>query len=229
MLKLKKIAKSMEIAISLNSKDSFFNRPLIQAFAIAIGLHLLALGTIQIRSINIFGNQSEIQPVLVDIDMAHIDQSAVLTELAIRDDLPRAIPEPQTSGLRLPTLPPAESSFIAFDYVITPKNIDPLAFNTPPGHPQGTELHISGALAERFIEEPVERSQLPPGPSIRYVYNIQVDNQTGELIWFERLSENSDRLLTFKADSIIRNLRFTPDRETFTANGSVEIMFWRDG
>lgn len=229
MLKLKKIAKTMEIAVSWRNEDSLFNRPLLQAFAIAIALHLFALCFVQIRSFNLFGTQSSIPPVVVDTDIAFIDQSDVLAQLDVREELPRAIREPEPAKLRVPVLSPPEHSFLAFDYLMTTSELDPLSFSEPPSHPSGTEVHVSGAIAERYIPTPIPSSPLPTGPSLRYVYHIQVDNRTGELIWFERVSGNGDKLLTSKADMILRTLKFTPDSETFAANGAVEILFWRDG
>lgn len=227
MLKLKKIAKSMEVVISLGSKESFFSRPLLQAFAIAISLHLFFLFFVQIRTFNIFGNPPLINPVVVNADIAYIDQNEVLAQLDLQEDMPRAIREPKGSELKLPEVPRVNQSFVDIDYLVPPKSLNPLAFVEQPSHPTGTEIRVSGPISDRFIDEPITPVH-SKGPSIRYLYQVQVDNASGALIWFEAISGYSDRTLTAKAETILKNMKFTPEYQTFAANGSVEIVFWRE-
>lgn len=228
MLKLKKIAKSFEVAITLHRRDSVFNRPLIQAFAIAIGLHLFFLFAVQIRSFNIFSNPPLINPVVVDADIAFIDKNDVLADLEIQENLPWAIREPVGSSLQLPDLPLSPPHFAALELSHRIFEFNPLEFTEPHRHSPGMEVSVSGPIAERYIKESLPVFPMAKGPSTRYVYRVEIDNDTGDLIWFERLAGAADRTLASKAESILRNLKFSKDKQAFASSGSVEIMFWRE-
>ena len=105
MLKLEKVAKTLEISIALRQRDSFFSAPLLQAFGIAIALHIFAGVLFQVSPFRISGSQTIFPPVLVDAELISEGESAVVAQVDAEEISPRYIKEPRLSALQMPGLP----------------------------------------------------------------------------------------------------------------------------
>src|SRR3984885_13435148 len=112
MLKLEKIAKTMEISITLRHRDSFFSPALMTAFAIAIALHLVAGILFEVRPFKIKGSQIVFPPALVDVDISLSPENSVVALVVDEDIIPRSIKEPKGANLTLPSMPLTTGSFL---------------------------------------------------------------------------------------------------------------------
>src|ERR1700728_1492531 len=104
MLKLEKIAKTLEISITLRKNERLFSKSFLQALLMAVGLHLFAGIFFNVRLSKVPENQEIFLPALVESDLSSADQS-VIAQLDLEEVLPRHVKEPKGSKPSLPAFP----------------------------------------------------------------------------------------------------------------------------
>jgi len=228
MLKLEKIAKSLEVSITLSKRERLFNRAFLQALAIAVGLHLLAGMFFQVRPFMIMGSQIVFPPVIVDADVAPSSEAGITVQMENEEATPRLIREPKGSKLALPAIPLTKGYF-AHTTVQAKETSDPFAaleerfFIEPVTHkekPQPARVLVSGPLAQAdFVPPPLAAIKTPS----RNVYAVRVDAKTGTIFWYESLyseGRESDQ----RSEEILKSLKFHMPDDALVVAGEVEIL-----
>ncbi|MCE5316327.1 MAG: hypothetical protein LLG04_03060 [Parachlamydia sp.] len=223
MLKLEKISKKLDI--TLRQRDRIFTRPLLQAFAIALALHLSALILFPIALTRFSGSHQVHPPVSVAALLPTL--SDVTTEIAEAEIPPRYLTAPKS---RMPALPtPAPTSLqLAMPSLQPSKNeLDFLNdFLDPQPHfAQPLTIRISGplALCNRVTPKAQKPSTIPKNG--RVVFLVQLENRSGKIFWIERKEAHADESINQLAEKLIQELLFEPVREAFVTEGEVEIIF----
>lgn len=239
MLKLEKISKSLEIGITLRQRETFFTRNLLQALAIAVALHLIAVLCFHVNLFRILGSQSVFPPILVDADIGLQDETQVIAHIDRSEVLSHGIKEPKRSALQLPSLPKGEFFKPNFLQGPTPTSADlfsilnhdiyPLDFmiSTKNNTLLPVQVHISGPLAEkRVIEEGTQSLLLSmPNSSHRVVYSVQIDDKMGTIFWYELKSKQTAMPIEAEARKILQAIRFQSSEDSFVTAGEIEINF----
>ena len=251
MLKLEKKPRNQEITVTLRDRDRRFNRTFLTAFAIAASLHLFAGILFQIRPFLLGSSEKILPPVSVNADLTGLSEEKdkiALAQLDKTERLPRTIQEPRYSSPALPALPPA-SIQRRIEYVM--KNdlqTSPFAkmeneisspdFTAMERHRLFTPLSIliSGNLADKIIENDGLNATLASmtkalpgqGNAIRHsrsLYAVQMENQSGQIFWYEPQEKPDNPAHKQIAESILQHLRFQQESHPFVTTGEIEIVF----
>ncbi|MCB1136322.1 MAG: energy transducer TonB [Chlamydiia bacterium] len=232
---------SKEVTIRLSQHEPLFNRRFIRALGLAVALHLLALGLVRLES-----TQSEPllpQPVVV----AELDPIGVMdfhqgTEvpLAQGGSLPHYVMAPESSVPDLPALPLKGSDWhLPYERPAHAK-VDFTAVGKKPYRPDGlsltflekhqpVRLSVKGALSQCTLlndglgglAKPFERYD--PVQQFRVIYDVQVENKTGEPYFIELSSSSGNTTLDRLARKIVRAMRFEPRSQGYMTQGRVEL------
>jgi len=228
MLKLEKIAKTMEISISLRRREGFFNKRLLQALAIALFLHVSAGVLFQVRPFKVIGSQMIFPPIVVDAD---IQLTPVIAELDKEDTLPRLIREPKSS---LPLFPKPGLEIAGTKSAIEPRGDDfylfeqdiyPIEWMVRQKAKNPIEVTLSGPLAERKLLDDGTDHFKSIFKSGKAVFAVQVDDKTGSIFWYQSKQSQNSIELEQQAERIVRAIRFQEEGDSFVTTGEVEIQF----
>lgn len=240
MLKLEKISKSVEIGITLRQRETFFTRNLLQAFTIAVGLHVVAALCFQVHLFKILGNQSVFPPIFVDADISLQSEGQVMAQIDQREAFPLAIKEPSRSSLKLPPLPGGEIHRPPIIHHPVPSPVDlfatlnhdiyPLDFMGAKGVKRNVlpvQIHISGPLSEKkmIVKSTQNLPQVTQDSPYRVVYHVQIDDTTGAIFWYELKDKQEKMPGEAEARKILQALRFQTSEDSFVTAGEIEINF----
>ena len=237
MLKLEKIAKSLEISIFLKKRDSFFSASLLKAFGIAIALHLFAGLVFTVSPFRIIGSQSIFPPVLVDTELTTIAENVVVAQVDTEEISPRYIKEPRQAALHMPPLPTTRTlehpaiavqspECNALQCAITERELSPLdivSLQQNKVKKQPIEIVMSGDLAERsIVESGLTTAQSAYFSPTRLVFSVQVDDRSGTIFWYEPHFYAENMVI---GEKILKDLRFQMIADSFVTVGEIEIHF----
>jgi hypothetical protein len=250
MLKLEKIAKSLELSITLRERDRFFNHAFIKAFMIAIGLHLFTGLLFNVRLIKITGSRSVSLPALVDIDMSILTDKGVLAMVEEMENFPKHFVEAKISHPPLLSFPiekgekPLSSLnknsdlktnfFISLEQETYDQPALPLLWNRDQTDFKPIEVSVSGGLDSSLIlEEGWEKIDLSMiknhlTQTYRVVFAVRLDNYSGSLFWYDQRTEKANKELDALAENILKNMLFAETKSSFSTSGEVEIRFTKD-
>lgn len=250
MLKLEKIAKTLEISITLRERERFLNKTFVQALMIALGLHLLAGVLFNVHFIKITGSQSTFPPAFVEADLSTlIDNSVIAVAEEDETHLKHFVeakgskpPNPEISvteyvqqTIQLNKLCEWEKNpFIAIEAQINSQAIPlPDLSKSKPLVP--IRVHVSGGLdAETILEEGWENIDLSainklPIPLYKVAFAVRLDNQSGCLFWYELKTDKFYKEVDALAEDILKNMCFKKNGDLFATLGEVEIIFQKAG
>lgn len=248
MLKLEKIAKTLEISITLRQRESLFNKTFIQALMIAIGLHLFAGILFNVRFIKIAGSQTVIPPAFVEADLTAPSDNSIVAIAEEEENHPKHFIEAKGSKPQLPAIPLSEHAqqtvqlqkaccwkknpFIEIEAYANPAPIPlPKAPNTP-GQP--IQVYVSGGLnAASLMQEgweSIDPATLKTQATQNYcvIFAVRIDGQTGSVFWYEFKTDRAHKELDALAEQILKNMRFDKSEDSFATLGEVEIVFKHD-
>jgi hypothetical protein len=246
MLKLEKIAKALEISISLRKKEPLFNKAFLHALAIALGLHFAAGLLFNVRFVKIMDNQRTLSPVLVESDASlQTDYNVVAvtdTEDVFFSRRMSAPVESQPQFLspsyqEIPnqntyTHPPCKwdsDSFWAVETCLHDPFFPSLSFAKSTDKP--ITVLVSGGLDPEHLmtdgSDQIDPSALAILPNQYYKnsYEIRIDNKTGRVFWYEAKAIGSNKELNKLGERILNEIAFKPKNEGFVTLGMAEILF----
>jgi hypothetical protein len=241
MLKLEKVAKTMEISIALRQRDHRFNRTFAISLLIAIALHAMAALLFQIRPFKIVGSQVVFPLTMVDTEIAS-DNSIVVAEWEGEDIVPQRLRRPRGAIAKVSPLAPIEfpvkpetifkrttpSEARAFERlekdVLSLQN----AFLEGPRIKEsGIKVVLSGPLEGKTIllepEYNLQENILPCQCSA--VFQIQIEQQSGIIFWYAPLQLTSNPALDAFAEHILKQIRFSSEQTGFVSSGEIAIEF----
>ncbi len=239
MLKFEKILKTLDITITVRKREGFFSRNLLQALAIAIGLHALAVILFHVGPLKIMGSQLSILPVVVDADIGLPMEGVEISQFDVADTYDRFIREPRNSSPNLPNVavsPSMLSSLSERAKIVLPPlphflesdiySLDFLMFQARNQNQDPVQIKISGLLADRLLaDDPLAGAQVKDIEDYNAVYNVQVDDRSGTIFWYEaKHREKNDRLELY-AEDLLKRIHFEKREDSFVTIGEVEIQF----
>ena len=206
MLRLEKKDRDNNIHISLRTKEPVINRPLLLAFFLAIGVHLLAILLFHIKPFGLGTSEFVHSPVSVTIDLntGAIEDTAALAQIDQGQISSRYILEPPVSKPHLPEMEQAhlirQMEYIKVNdplinpFASTEKDMlqaPSFAIDPPFKEFIPLSIHISGTLAFKQTMDftnSLPPSLLKPVPCIaknlvqqRAIYAVQVEDKTGQI------------------------------------------------
>lgn len=251
MLKLEKIAKTLEISITLRQRERIWSKAFVQALIIAIGLHIFAGLLFNVRLAKIMGSQTVFAPILVESDLSTLPDNSVIAQLDTDEVLPRHIKEPKGSKPALPSIPvkpgfgkdmhlnrTCDSDCDTFQALEAKMyNLEfSLSLPSTGSSTKPVIIQTSGRLDhENLVTEGWENMDLSPlstlaNRSYRKTYNVRIENKTGCAFWFEPDCPGAnDSSLDSLAENILKNMRFETKENAFVTAGTIEIIFYGQG
>lgn len=217
MLKLEKTSKLSNIAICMRERERFFEPRLLKALAIALIFHLSGLLLFHVTPFS-FTSTFTFAPVHVQSDSPVKGVSAQVFQTREEEEL---LPPPLSlvptldwvSIIPASTLAPAinfkPDALQFLEERVWPKWEEPLPLKLEEPRIQ---LAISGDLAEIpwVTSDPLLREMEPlSAKSKAYVtYQVQLDDKTGEIFWYERTESSGVNSIDQLTEKILLNLRF---------------------
>jgi hypothetical protein len=234
MLKIEKTVHLSGLAIRLRERDRFLEPRLLKALAIALALHLGALFLFHVTPFSL-SSTFIFPPIQVQSDQPMQGISAWVTSHS--EEIEEMTPPPLAM---IPTLDWISSPQKP---ILTPPTLDPLIFQTVEEHlwpkwetplslpleEPHIQLTISGDLAEYpLVATDSLLSQMQPfspSPRAYYVtYQVQMDNRTGEIFWYECVESSDVAAIDRIAEQILLNLKFTPPPSRETVTGKLNFV-----
>lgn len=236
MLKLEKTSSSSGITLRLRERERFFNSQLMKALAIALFLHVGAFTLFQVIPFK-FSSTFLFSPVHVHSESTLQGVTSAIVTASIQEEEDFLAPPLQlipSIEWTLPTIESPLTPLVALDlqafqpleehlWPIWQQPL-PLALDEPL-----IQLTISGDLAERTLvsTDPLLSQRqplaLPPEEAVYVVYRVQMDERTGELFWYERTQASGRAEIDEMTESIVRNLRFEPNRSWEDITGTLHF------
>lgn len=234
MLKLEKTSNSSGLAISLRERDGFFEPRLLKALAIALFFHVAALILFHATPFY-FSSNFTFPPIQVQTDspVQGISAHAALDReeeefspppLSFVPDLDW-ISFSQTSSL-IPSLSLDIHAFQQMEEKIRPQWQEPLALKLEEPRIQ---LAISGDLAHlSLIASDPLLQQMQPMAADRIptfiTYQVQLDQRTGELFWYDRIESSDDPAINQLTEKILLKLRFSSPDQLEVIKGNLHFV-----
>lgn len=247
MLRLEKIAKTLEISITLRERETVFSKTFLKALFIAIALHLMAGLMFHVRFIKISPSQTLFPPSFVEADLSLALDSGVTALVEEEEIQPKHFVEPKGSKPKIPRIPmntveqilelpsPKVSNHNLFaglesdiHYVTFPL-LSKISKSAP-----HVKIYISGGLdPESLIQEGWEGLDLNPISTLSSSYyrtlaSVRLDCKEGTLYWFEFKTERTNKDLDNLSEEILKNINFKPQDHIAAAMGEIEIVFFKD-
>lgn len=221
MLRLEKGSKKLDI--TLRQRERIFTRPLLQALAIALAIHLAALILFPIALTRFSGSLQVLPPISVAALLPSL--SDVSSDIAEEQIPSRYLQPPKSRKLSLP----APSSLQLAMPEFHPSQNEPHDFLNDflyhePRFAESLTLRLSGPLALRK-RLPLSHKPSIPACSGRVVFLVQLENRSGKIFWLERKEPHADEKVNQLAENLILGLLFEPVREAFVTEGEVEVIF----
>lgn len=238
MLKLEKTLRR-EIAISLRQQERVFNQTFLIALGIAIVLHLLPFLLFHIKPFKISNHGTISLPTHVESDLntAHpfdFDSwvfSQIETKRKFSDLFAPQISFPELPKMSVDLKEKIDKNQLFTDIEIT--HLDqlllPITFLTTR---DSIQIYISGPLAEKKALEIPYKQLKDLGfetketccNSYRVIYDVRVQDESGEIIWFETKERIAEKKYQELADKILEEIRFSPKKNCCITSGQVEIV-----
>lgn len=236
MLKLEKRSKSSGLTLRMREREGFFEPRLLKALAIALILHMCALVLFHVTPFY-FSSTSIFPPIQVEMD-SPIQGSSALAALDLEEE--SILPPPLTlvpaldwfsfsqESTLIPSLTLDLHTFQQIEDQIWPKwQIPPLSLKLEEPRIQ---LAISGDLAHYPLvtTDPLlhqmKNLSSDESPPAYVTYQVQLDQKTGELFWYERI-ESSTTAINQLTEKILLNLRFSlPEKRQAIVKGNLHFV-----
>lgn len=224
MLKLEKVAKTLEVSITLRKKEPLLTKNLWIALVVATLLHVGAGLLFNVRAFLFKGSQILIPPVMVESFIVPSQEGSVNVQID-EDSFPRSIKEPKKSEPLLPEWPSEiASNFSSSTPAIEYWKKDPFKRETllpqldTPLPSKGVHYHISGPLAK------IPLIYAPPPPNFQVYqghFYVRLEGRTGRLFWFEPLQTHwQDHAI----EDWLKEFKFEPVEDTFVEAGEIEVQ-----
>lgn len=250
MLKLEKVAKTLELNVILRNKPALLTRTFLIALGYAVGCHCFALLLFHISPFKISYQASLIPPVYVASDFfpsdplqhisVHFDEESYVPDFLIAPrTMPATLPamrhqaEP-AAKIVLKPVKAMEHSF-ALENQIDVQPLTNLFRQKKTQEP--LSVVASGGLAERklVVESAKTKAKdlihqfalrypsLTSAGPCKVVFSVMVEQDKGEIFWWEPRNENLDSSIVWLAISLLQNLRFEKGVARSIESGDIEM------
>lgn len=221
MLKLEKAPNSSGLAIRMRERERLFEPRLLKALAIALILHCGALLLFQVTPFHL-SSTFTFPPVKVQAD-APIQSVSALVISSIEEEV--LMPPPLRLLPTLDWISLNQESTLVPSVVFNPHALESLEERIWPKWEEEPlalkleepriQLTIAGDLAELPLvtTDPLLNEMIPialSGSPISVAYQVQLDEKTGEIFWYERIESSAMTTIDQLTEKILLNLRFTP-------------------
>ena len=239
MLRLEKTSKD-EIHIRVRDREPVVKNTFLKALGIAFAFHGFALLLFHVTPFKISLCDFALPPVEVAVDLKNIldgmvtaDPQGELSQTRFSIEPPPSIPA-MPELLNAPLMRKLEyiraTSALSNPFTEVEKDIYQPDFAAarqsalPP-----VSLIITGGIAGMgLLHDGIEYWQVPKKEG-RIVYSVQVQQETGQIFWFEPKEMVVDPELHLEAQKILSELKFKPRRKGVIADGEIEIHFVPQG
>lgn len=232
MLKLEKSSDFSSLAIRWREKDCFFEPRVLKALAIALLIHCGALIFFQVTPLTLFSTFT-FSPIQV-----HSDDSIEITSILLATDREEDfLPPPVSLVPELDWISPFSElnsisslpDYQAFQWMeeqLWPKWDTSLSL---PLEEPSIQLSISGHLADYSLlaSHPLLSQMQPFSPSLSptYVsYQVQVDEKTGEIFWYEKKKSSENKQIDSLTEEILLQLRFATQGSLEFVQGNLDFV-----
>lgn len=245
MLKLEKVAKSLEVSISLRAQKPFFSLHLIIAFAIALGFHLAAILLFTIRHSDGTQHLSIFPAVYVESIVSSnnhvsIDLNSEDINFRYMHEPPELKPiYPILAGFTVNELPrtinrqESEMPFIKVEQWLTAPSMPLLQRDKKKA--KVLDIQIFGGLESySLFNEGWGKNELAllaklPFNECKASYEIRLDLQSGSIFWYQPIFDCKSKKFCHLAEQILNRLIFNvPEPSKAIASGLIEISYKRD-
>lgn len=243
MLKLERSSQSSSLTVRLREREMFFEPRVLKALSIAVFLHCAALLLFQVAPFS-FTSSHIFSPVKVQSN--HQEQSISLVASTFSQEGEDELAPPSIS-----LIPPLEASSLLQESTLSPTlALKPNAFEkleeqiwpiwdlplTFDLEEPRIRLAVSGDLAEHSLiaTHPLlnQMQSIHVSASPAYVsYQVQMDEATGEIFWFERLQSSGIKEVDQLTETILSQLRFASKNsfEWVTGNVNFTLLIKQEG
>ena len=224
MLKLERTSNPSGLILRLREKETFWEPRLVKALLFALVLHLVVLLLFHVSPFKL-ASTFTFPPIQVQSEQSLQGISALVSSGPFDQD--EEIPPPPFYFRH----PPLDWISFSTNPSITPAaslNPDALLHIEERAWPIWHEpltllleeplvrLAIAGDLAERLLidTDPLLSKMQPistlPASYARAAYEVQMDERTGKLFWYERTQSSGDSAIDRLTEKILLNIRFDP-------------------
>lgn len=235
MLKLERTSQLSGLTVRLRERERFFEPRLLKALAIALLFHCSALLFFNITPFT-FSSAFTFPPVQVQFDQPSKSISTLVSAYVEESD--ELLPPPLTLIPALDWISLPQQSTLTASAPLDPQALQPLEERLWPKWQEPLSPHleepriqltISGDLAELplAVSDPLLNQMQPlSSSSPAYVtYQVQMDEKTGELFWYERIQSSGIVAIDHLTEKILLNLRFSPkSQEMITGTLSFAVL-----
>lgn len=234
MLKLEK-KHHQDIYIGIQKRQSLFTSSFYYAFAIAFGLHLVALGFFHVQSL-FFSDERILPFTQVDADISNIQNSDSELTTYIEEARQQLYAlAPHASDPLFPTIAKShplrhiEPSKKAADHMNPFAMIEePQHLFTPPENSglSPISIHVSGPLSEvSFQNGHAFSNKNNILQTDKAIYDVRVERKSGKIFWFmaKQLPQNPQHNRI--AESILKEIEFQQESEWVIGEGEITIFF----
>jgi hypothetical protein len=246
MLKLEKNS-NQEITFKIRDKEKIFNRTFMNAFFLAMGLHLFAIIIFQVKPFGLANSDLILPTISVETDKVLNKNQIATAETRIAEIFSRGILEPALSQISLPDIP--KNTFISHIEFIHKNNslLHPFIeleqeYHKPwlgkiefPIISQPLLIKASGRLANRKFSSPLVeewndlyKEELFPKNSLkkyRVIFLVEIEDKTGEVFWFTAKETSENNLVNKIAEKFIHEIIFEKKDSSFISSGEIEFFF----
>jgi hypothetical protein len=233
MLKLEKASDLSNITIRMREREHFFEPRLLKALAIALILHTGGLlffhvtpffftSTFTFPPIHV-KSDSPVKGVSAQVSHAREEEEILPPPLSLVPSLDWISISPISTLVPSINFDPHALQFL--EERVWPKWQEPLTLKLEEPRIQ---LAISGDIAELPLvkTDPMLSQMEPlfPQTSPAYVtYQVQLDEKTGEIFWYERTESSAVTAIDQLTEKILLNLRFLPPSNPTVIKGSLHF------
>lgn len=238
MLRIEK-SSSKPVYLSIRENTRMLTPTFLQALSVAFALHAFALILFHVQPFRINQTNTQFPPVQVNIEIAQ-PESAIFAELEEKKTHQTAIPEPEGPQPLIPYLslksPNQMEVFTAYEEMPT----DPFRLDFhdqligswirmddfPPSQRMVPFINIRGPLADRpIVAGTIPKAALPPKrtQTIRLLYTVKVDDETGRIFWFHPEAETLSARAEETVAEILETIKFEPAASGFVTQGEIEL------
>lgn len=227
MLRFEKGTRQNPLVVSFRERPIVFSRELIQAFGIAIGLHLFALLLFHISPFKVRNPEVILPPSLVNIELPQ-SEGQVITELQENEPRLRLPTAPRWTMPSLPEIPDSSSlidnPLASMEPLLKrPFHEVPISIaRTSAPTVQTVHINISGPLSVCSMDSLVV--QIPETMKAdRQRFAVKVESATGTIFWYDQLEGSKEGRL--QAEQLLSTIQFHARDKGIILSGEVEIIY----
>ncbi len=227
MLRLQKGTRQNPIVMTFRERPLVFSRELIQAFGLALGIHILAIILFHISPFRVRNPEIILPPSLVNIEIPK-SEGQVITELHEIEPRLRLPPAPRWTSPGLPGIPDSSSfldNHLASMEPLLKKPFQELRLALPQTAepaPHSVRVTVSGPLSACEMDS-LKMTIPDTVKHERQQFAVKVDTSKGEIFWYEQLEGSKDGRAF--AEDILTALRFSPNPKDIVISGEIEIIY----